>query len=162
MSANPLDDLVDIAVILNERDDPRAVWLLRAIVDHINSETPLDVSLGLAGGRGRSPRFEWRKRQRDHFLRQALQALGGNHAALAVEIRHYRARIPKRQQQESRPAEHWPLHLKSIHMAARVGMGLPETRGGVHAALSNEAPPVSLTVNVGKCLHGLTGDENEI
>lgn len=147
--SNPLDDLVDIAAFLHVRGHPLGYWLFRAVQAHLQDGTPLDASLGLSGQLGRSARTRWYVRQRNHFLREALDALGGDYGALSVEVRHYQRRIPDYLRERFEPDPAWPVHLQAIHHAARAGLPLPETPDGLRKSLTTEPPSVPSCADVG-------------
>lgn len=143
VSENPLDILGSIAGEYVARGDPRGAWLMRGLRLYVfDDEKSLDAVLGLSGRLGRSPRNEWLRRQRDHYLWQALQALDGNYGHLAENIRSYFHRKPAVDRAQMEPRQDWTKDMQAIHRAAHVCKKLPVTAKHLREILSDEPPPV--------------------
>lgn len=161
---NPLEELLAIAALLYRHGETaRALWLMRALREHLNDGVDVSASLGLTGRLGPTPRVRWWRSMRNHYLAKALQALSGDYSRLASEIRNYQRKLPRHKQQASEPDPAWPEHFKFIHAAARAAARvvndvdirqgvLPETSDGLRRALSKptEPPPILSCASVRK------------
>lgn len=138
MTENPIDRLLCIAEELRLclGDNDQAHWLLDACQRHIEGGESLDRSLGLTGALGRSPRFEYLRRERNRHLAEALWNLFGDYRLLAGEIKCYELRVPRTCRQRKDTAPDWTPARAAIHAAFRVGIGVPTTADGLRKALA--------------------------
>lgn len=136
-SANPIDRLLGIAEHLRALDDTEnADWLRDAAMRHVASGESIDRALGLSGNLGRSPRFDYMRRERNRYLAEALRYVGGEYARLAKEIELYECRILPAWRHRSDPPHDWPPVRAAIHRAFRVGMAVPASIDGLRKALA--------------------------
>ena len=135
---NPIDRLLCIAEELRLclGDIDQAQWLLDACQRHIEGGASLDRSLGLTGTLGRSPRFEYLRRERNRHLAEALRDLYGDFRLLADEIQRYELRVPRAWRHRKEPAPDWTSARVAIHAAFRVGIGVPATADGLKKTLA--------------------------
>lgn len=135
---NPIDRLFCIAEQLRLclGDIDQAQWLRDACLRHIEVGASLDRSLGLTGTLGRSPRFEYLRRERNRNLVDALRELYGDFRLLADEIRRYKLRVPSVLRYRKEPASDWTSARVAIHAAFRVGIGVPATADGLRRTLA--------------------------
>lgn len=134
--ANPIDRLLDIAERLRGLDDHESAdWLRAAVMQHVESNELLDRALGLSGSLGRSPRFDYLRRERNHHLAEALRCVGGDYAQLAAEIQLFKNRLLNVWQHRTDPPHDWLPVRAAIHRAFRVGMTVPASSDGLRKAL---------------------------
>lgn len=135
--ANPIDRLLCIAERLRGIDDAEnADWLREAVMRHVETGELIDRALGLSGNLGRTPRFDYMRRERNRHLDEALRHVGGEYARLVAEIHCFETRIlPAWRHRHDSPGD-WPPVRVAIHRAFRVGMAVPATADGLRKALS--------------------------
>lgn len=132
---NPIDRLYLAADLVGMVDADLAQWLQGAIAEHVGSGTSMDRALGLAGSLGRSPRFEYLRRERDSHLAAALAHLGGDFCALASEASAFERRIWPAWRYRDAPDPAWPPVRRILHAAFRLGLRVPATVDGLRRAL---------------------------
>lgn len=137
--ANPIDRLLVIAERLRALDDTEnADWLTEAIMRHVETGELIDRAFGLSGNLGRSPRFDYLRRERNRHLDEALRNVGGEYARLVAEIRCFETRLlPVWQHRHDPPGDWTPVRV-AIHRAFRVGITVPATADGLRKALSTD------------------------
>lgn len=134
--ANPIDRLLAITERLRALNDTEnADWLSAAVMRHVESNELLDRALGLSGNLGRSPRFDYLRRERNHYLAEALRCAGGEYTQLAAEIQLFENRLLNVWQHRADPPRDWQPVRVAIHRAFRVGATVPATAGGLRKAL---------------------------
>jgi hypothetical protein len=135
--ANPIDRLLGIVERLRGLDDTGdANWLREAVMRHVESGELIDRAFGLSGSLGRSPRFDYLRRERNRHLEEALRHVGGEYARLVAEINCFETRILPAWRHRHDPLGDWPPVRAAIHRAFRVGMTVPATADGLRKALS--------------------------
>lgn len=135
--ANPIDRLLDIAERLRgSGDTENAEWLREAVMRHIETGELIDRALGLSGNLGRSPRFDYLRRERNRHLDEALRHVGGEYARLAAEIHRFETRLLPAWRHRHDPAGDWQPVRVAIHRAFRVGMAVPASADGLRKALA--------------------------
>lgn len=135
--ANPIDRLLGIAERLRALDDTEnADWLLGAVMRHVESGELIDRVFGLSGNLGRSPRFDYLRRERNRYLAEALRCVGGEYVRLAAEITLYECRILSAWRHRPDPPHDWPPIRVAVHRAFRVGMTVPASVDGLRKALA--------------------------
>lgn len=134
---NPIDRLLGIAERLRAAGDCEdADWLRVAVMRHIETNESLDRGLGVVGNLGRSPRFDYLRRERNRHLADALECLGGEYARLADEVARFEARIFPTWKHRPDPTRDWSPARTAIHRAFRAMDTVPATVGGLQKALS--------------------------
>jgi hypothetical protein len=135
---NPIDRILSIAERLRAAGDYEdADWIKTAVMRHIKKNESLDRGLGLVGTLGRSPRFDYMRRERNGHLAEALDCLGGDYARLAEEIICFESRFLTAWKHRADAPHDWSPTRTAIHRAFRVGMSnVPATAGGLQKALS--------------------------
>lgn len=134
---NPIDSLLIIAEQLRCLDDAQhADWLMFAIRQHIDAGESMDRALGLAGSLGRSPRFEYLRRERNRYLAGALWQLDGDYRLLAAEIGRFERRLLPAWRHRKEPDPEWSAGRIHIHAAFRAGIAVPATADGLRKALA--------------------------
>lgn len=136
----PVERLILASALLREVDPGLGQWLADAIHQHVHEGELLDHALGLSGELGRSPRFAFLRRQRNHLLSQALAGLEGDLERLATEIQRFETRVPAHVREASQPPADWPGWRKAIHAAGRLGLALPNTARGLRKTLAGTEP----------------------
>lgn len=134
---NPIDRLLRIAERLRGLDDAEnADWLMTAVMRHVETGELIDRALGLSGNLGRSPRFDYLRRERNRHLDEALRNVGGEYARLVAEIDYFETRILPAWRGRHDPPGDWTPVRAAIHRAFRVGMKVPATADGLRKALT--------------------------
>lgn len=137
--ANPIDRLLGIAERLRALDDTESAdWLRGAVMRHVESEELIDRALGLSGNLGRSPRFEYLRRERNRHLAEALRCVGGDYAKLAAEIQLFKNRLFNVWQHRADPPSDWQPVRLAIHRAFRIMEVVPATVEGLRLALDTD------------------------
>lgn len=135
--ANPIDRLLGIAERLRGLEDTEnADWLHEAVMRHVEAGELIDRALGLSGNLGRSPRFDYLRRERNRHLDEALHHIGGEYARLATEIHRFETRILPAWRHRHDPPGDWPPVRVAIHRAFRVGIAVPASADGLRKALA--------------------------
>lgn len=135
--ANPIDRLLGIAEQLHGLGDAEnADWLRAAVMRHVETSELIDRVLGLSGNLGRSPRFDYLRRERNRHLDEALRNVDGEYARLAAEINCFERRILPAWRHRHDPPDDWPAVRVAIHRAFRIGMAVPATADGLRKALT--------------------------
>lgn len=135
--ANPIDRLLGIAERLRAVDDTESAdWLRDAVMRHVESGELIDRVFGLSGNLGRSPRFDYLRRERNRYIAEALRCVGGEYVRLAAEIRLFENRLLNVWQHRIHPPPDWPPVRVAIHRAFRVGMTVPASVDGLRKALA--------------------------
>lgn len=147
LNTQPIDQLMWIVSLLRAvthihegvaaQADRSADWVESAVFVHVYEGVPLDRALGLAGDKGRQPRYYALLRERNQLLSLALKAVDGDVSALVDEISRYEDRISFVQREQKAPDPAWSDVRKHIHAAALLGVGLviPRTEKGIHKTL---------------------------
>lgn len=134
---NPVDRLLDIAERLRALDDAgNADWLRAAVMRHVETGELIDRALGLSGNLGRSPRFDYLRRERNRHLDEALRNIGDEYARLAAEIQRFESRLLPAWRHRHETPGNWPPVRVAIHRAFRVGIAVPSSADGLRKALA--------------------------
>lgn len=96
LAANPCEALIELRAAAREGRAPArevSAWLSEGIADFLDGRGRLDELLGLTSpGRGRrTPLSDWKTREQDAALREALAELGSDLPRLAAMIRRFEA-----------------------------------------------------------------------
>ncbi|MDO9010777.1 MAG: hypothetical protein Q7U78_03060 [Gallionella sp.] len=139
LPANPIDRLLGIAERLRALDDTEnADWLRSAVMRHVETGELIDRAFGLSGNLGRSPRFDYLRRERNRHLEEALHHVGGEYARLAEEICRFESRLlPMWRHRLEAPGDWSPVRV-AIHRAFRVCATVPTSTCGLRKALTSD------------------------
>lgn len=149
--SEPIDRLAWVVSVLRaaasvhdgiaNRTDECAQWLDDGLRAHLCDGESLDRALGLSVQNGRQPRFYALLRERNRCLRQALNHMDGDVAALLEEIERYGSRVSTAQRERAAPDPLWSPARKALHAAARLNIEMPRTPEGLRKTLELKAKP---------------------
>jgi hypothetical protein len=141
---NPIDWLLGVVDKLRRVDRDDAALLEAVVRRHINSGDSIDHGLGLSGDLGRSPRFNYSRRERKHHISEALRCVNGDYKELAAEIYRYRACYFDAWRPRPEPAPEWAPVRASIHLAFRTNINIPRSISGLRKVVSENTEPPSV------------------
>lgn len=132
---NPIRRMRLAARLLRGHHRELALWIERAVQQHVHHGTDMDHTLGFAGVLGRTPRFDVLRARRNRLLARALVVLHHDVLALHREVQKYEERVSAVQRDRAEPDAGWPLARQLIHRAHQQGLGVPGTVLGLRKAL---------------------------